>query len=548
LNYPIKFILTVFLLAALVSCATDYKRWPDGGETDRISPEVAEVSVQDGTLNVDRDARIEIVFSEFVDRNSARSAISVSPRSALKRSKIFWYDKSAEVRFKDLDPDQTVIISINPSLKDIQGNPLSGSYSMSFSTGGRIDKKILTGRINGAIDRVDIVNLNYAKVKVNLYKISTDSIDFTRDEPEYSTGLTAGSDFSIRNMSSGEYKLIAFNDLNNDSKPQFETEMMSFSPGVCDLSDADSLNYDLTLGYDDNIPPYIKNTLTYGENIIKIEFSEKIGFNPGTVENVTVNGQSSEFSAFPDNANKSVVWLRTIKLAVNDAVTLSLGNVTDDFGNEIHDRLRTKTHTVSDTVEVSPFRITSRLPADIPSDGTLGITTSDFTNDSLSLGMLRTTDSLFFPLKSGVTRQPYHYGVPLQENNISEGEYELNIQYADSVVAKRKISVTPALGFGSVSGKIEGSSSGSFVLTFKPVKDGEKEAVQAVPGEYQLKMRPGKYICAAFEDKYGSAVFWHEIQKGRTASAVFFEDTVLVRKNWETTDVDFKFKNKLQGR
>ncbi len=533
---------------ALISCATDYKRWPDGGESDRISPEVAEVSIQDGSLNIDRDAEIEIGFSEFVDRNSVRSAISISPRSALKKSKVYWYDKSAEVRFNGLDDDQTVIISINPSLKDIQGNSLAGSFSMSFSTGGRIDRKILTGKINGAIDRTDLVNLNYSKIKVNLYRISGDNIDYARDEPEYSTGLTADLGFGLKNLSSGEYKLVAFNDLNNDSKPQFETEMMSFSPGVCDLTDIDSLDYDLTLGYNDTESPYIKNTLTFGKDIIKIEFSERIKYNPGIVESVMINDRAVGFSIFPDTSDKSTVWLRTDKLAIKDAVSVSLGKVSDDFGNIIHDKLRIKTHTVSDTIEIKPFKITSRLASSITSDGILEIKTNNFMNDSLSLSLLMISDSLSHSLTSGVIRQPYSYGVPLTDNKIGEGDYELRIQYSDSVIAEQKISVTSTSGYGSVSGKIEGSDSGSFVLSFKPVKEGEKEAVQSVSGEYKLKVRPGKYICAAFEDKDGSAVFGHDIQKGRTASAVFYEDTVLVRKNWETTGVDFKFKNKLQGR
>ena len=122
------------------------------------------------------------------------------------------------------------------------------------------------------------------------------------------------------------------------------------------------------------------------------------------------------------------------------------------------------------------------------------------------------------------------------------------IRLSDSLIAKQKILVTEELGYGSISGSIDGSSSSGFLILLKPVKGGEKNSVQAVSGQYKIDVRPGKYLCAAFENKENKLVYWNDIYKEKTASAVFYPDTVLVRRNWETSEIDFKFKNSNSGR
>ncbi len=529
-----------------MSCATDYKRWPDGGPDDKLNPDVEKISVPDGSLNAGKEPEIEIEFSEYIDRNSAMSAVNISPRSALKKSKILWYDKSVKIKFNDLDEDQTVVISISPSLKDTQGNPLSGAFSTSFSTGGSLDRKTVTGKINGAIDKDQIVSLNYSAVKIHLYKITADSLNYAKTDPEYSAGLSSENTFEMKNLSSGEYKFLAFSDINKNNKPDLETEMISFVPGSCDLTKIDSIRIELTMGYNDTDPPFIKNLSGSENNVIKIEFSETIKFNPGIIEDVRINDEPEEFEIFPDGEDQKTVWIRTKELVPNDIVTITSGGISDHFGNMISEKFRTKKHTVSDSIPAKDFKIGSKLPSSINSDGCLMVKTNDFMNDAVSVSFLNLKDSTELPLD--LIKQPYRITADIQRTGAAEGEHELMLKLSDSLMAKQKVLVTEELGYGSISGSIEGSGSSGFVILLKPVKGGEKNAVQAVSGEYRIEARPGKYLCAAFEDKENKVVFGHDIIKEKTASAVFYPDTVLVRKNWETSEVDFKFKNTNSGR
>ncbi|HXK50161.1 MAG TPA: Ig-like domain-containing protein [Clostridiales bacterium] len=542
----LKHILSVILPIVLISCATDYKRWPEGGPDDKLNPDVKETSIPDGSLNAGKDPEIEIGFSEYIDRNSARSAVNISPQSALKKSKILWYDKSVKIKFNDLDDDQTVVISINPTLKDSQGNPLSGAFSTSFSTGGSLDRKTITGMINGAIDKDQIVSLNYSTVKIHLYKITDDSLNYAKAEPEYSAGLSSDNTFEMKNLSSGEYKFLAFSDINKNSKPDLETEMISFVPGSCDLTKADSISVELTMGYNDTDPPFIKNISGSENNVIKIEFSEGIKFNPWMVEDFRINDEPGEFEIFHDTEDQKSVWIRTKELVPNDIVTINSGEVSDYFGNIISEKFRTKKYTVSDSISAKDFKISSKLPSSINSDGRLMLKTNDFMSDDVSISFLSLKDSTESYID--LIKQPYKISAEIKTSGAAEGEHELMIRLSDSLIAKQKILVTEELGYGSISGSIDGSSSSGFLILLKPVKGGEKNSVQAVSGQYKIDVRPGKYLCAAFENKENKLVYWNDIYKEKTASVVFYPDTVLVRRNWETSEIDFKFKNSNSGR
>lgn len=536
-----KIILTVLSLIIL-SCATDYKRAPYGGPEDRQNPHIQSSSLPDNSLNVDKNSSIKIQFSEYIDRNSTRNALDISPRSAKKKSETLWYDKSLKVNFSDLDENTTVVININPSLKDLRGNPLTDSYSISFSTGEKIEKRKIYGRINGAISGDDIIPVNYSKVRINLYDLSSeDSLIYERSEPEYSSGISSDLTFELKNLTSGFYKLIAFNDINNDSKPQFDKEMLSFENEDTDLVNNDSLYYIFTLGWNDVVPPFIKNTSLASNDILKIEFSENMAADQKLIDSLYINGERSDFGEFFSKSGGSVAYARTRPVEVGDIVKIKLKDIRDSFGNFINPDFKTKVHNVTDSVAKYPFRITGKIPAKIAMDQVLSISTNDISNDSLIVRLLNEKDSTITVMKRSASMEPYVFTLGQEENEMEPDSYEMQIVYKDSIVAKNKITVEEALGYGSISGNISSDSCDDFILIFKNVEKGEKISEKAKTGDFKSMLRPGRYICAAFENCDGSGVFGMDIIEGINKKAVFHSDTVLVRKNWESTDINFNF-------
>ena len=97
-------------------------------------------------------------------------------------------------------------------------------------------------------------------------------------------------------------------------------------------------------------------------------------------------------------------------------------------------------------------------------------------------------------------------------------------------------------GSGHISGELTGIENKKYILIFKNVANNENFAISSKRGPYTKELRPGKYVCAAFERLEDSDVFRYDIYGSRSVqNVVFFPDTVLVRRNWESTDVDFNF-------
>ncbi|MCK5760629.1 MAG: Ig-like domain-containing protein, partial [Candidatus Delongbacteria bacterium] len=183
--------ISIILAIILSSCATDYKRWPSGGIDDRVSPTITFYTPQEGSLNQDKNITAKIEFSEFIDHNSTRNAITIFPYSVQQKSKIIWYEKSVKIEFSDLKKNQTVLIALNTSLSDMRKNNIKTNFILNFSTGEKIDKKELSGHINGAIIGENIEQMNYSKLKVNLYRNDLFSFyEINNINPEYSVGIS----------------------------------------------------------------------------------------------------------------------------------------------------------------------------------------------------------------------------------------------------------------------------------------------------------------------------------------------------------------------
>ena len=65
----IRICISFLVLIFLCNCANQLS--PGGGEVDLIPPEIVETYPDSGTVNFS-DNRIELTFSEYVDKNSVR--------------------------------------------------------------------------------------------------------------------------------------------------------------------------------------------------------------------------------------------------------------------------------------------------------------------------------------------------------------------------------------------------------------------------------------------------------------------------------------------
>ncbi|MFO7809994.1 MAG: Ig-like domain-containing protein [Candidatus Delongbacteria bacterium] len=536
-------IFSAVVIFFIFGCATDYKRAPYGGPDDRVNPVIISTSIPHNSLNIEKNKSIKIDFSKFIDRNSAKNALSISPRSAFSASRHIWYDKSLKIDFKDLSDNTTVVITINPSLKDTRNNPLKDSYSLAFSTGDRIEKKQVTGRIKGVINKNTIVEPDYSSIRINLYAASPDQlIDFERADPEYSAGVSSELVFQLNNISSGLYKLVAFTDRDADSKPDLDSEMIAFSEKFVDLSENDSLNYEFTMGQNDVVSPFIKKTGLAGSRILKLEFSEAINSDTGIVDSLFLNGRSLEFDEYP--VNEKFCYISTASdIETGDEILIKLKRIQDDFGNSIEKELMTKSHTVTDIFKRPDFGVKNQIPKKTAVDSKLNIQTNDFYNDSVTVTVLNYEDSVRTELKRNEEMIPYLYRTDLSDHSINPGSYELSVAKSTHKPERFRIEITEARGSGSISGKISDTEMNLYMLILKCIETNAYKIKRIADDKFDITLRPGRYLCVAYKDEHGKGVFGHNIVKDELEKAEFYRDTVLVRKNWESTDIDFNFDN-----
>ena len=194
-----KFILPVavfYCIYNIYSCAAIQS--PSGGPKDNTPPILLASIPESGTINFE-GGKVELMFSEYLLEKSLKNAFTILPKTSTPAEIKYEGDKVI-IYFPDsLSSDQTYILSINRELKDEHNVPLSQGIQLAFSTGSRIDKSKIRGRVfyNGAASSL-------------LWKLkdSTDHIDFYKRIPDYNIDANDEGEYEFSYLSKGDYKVV----------------------------------------------------------------------------------------------------------------------------------------------------------------------------------------------------------------------------------------------------------------------------------------------------------------------------------------------------
>jgi hypothetical protein len=120
--------------------------------TDLTPPTVVSTTPADGATGVSINAVLEIEFSEAIDPNSmGEEGIFMTPEPG--DGIVTWTDGGTTLNFDPFDPllDDTAytLIIVEGAVRDLAGNPLSGNYSMNFTTGSSLPTGGYSGTIAG---------------------------------------------------------------------------------------------------------------------------------------------------------------------------------------------------------------------------------------------------------------------------------------------------------------------------------------------------------------------------------------------------------------
>jgi uncharacterized protein (DUF2141 family) len=222
-------ILTLFLvlLPGLAGgCASDHP--PSGGPAKPGITQVISSDPLPSSVNISTQT-IRLTFDHYVTIRQLLKGLIISP--SVGEYDIAIKGKVAEIRVEHpLKKNQTYILSINKNLKSNQGEtlatPLATRYTMAFSTGKFIDNATISGKVINAdfSPATNALILAFAEPDENIGKYS-----LLGKVPDYLVQAEASGFFSFNHISTGSYRIFAFNDRNQDERYDPETEEIGLS-------------------------------------------------------------------------------------------------------------------------------------------------------------------------------------------------------------------------------------------------------------------------------------------------------------------------------
>ena len=357
--------------AVVVSCANP--RPPSGGPRDQTPPSVVRTTPVRDTVNVPTSTeRLRIEFSEYIERSSLPQALSVTPTFE-QRPQVSWSGRTAEVKFPSpLRDSTTYIFSLDTNLSDAHGVSLENPLTVAFSTGARINRGQIQGRVVGVREGAP-----QQRVDVYAYALPSNAVGVRPlpDQPSYRTQTGEEGRFDFDYMREGPYYVVALRDNNRNRQPDVG-EPFAVPPRLALRADsaAEAVPVPWLLAQSDTTGPRLQQVRPVSQQRFRVSFNEP----------VRLRTRASDAWAPRDSARGTSVAVRGVYRVLNrpravvvrtdsmrdarNLLTLPRGAVADTLGQLLApDTARFQAATRADTMRT---RFRRFLPAGLQQDST----------------------------------------------------------------------------------------------------------------------------------------------------------------------------------
>ena len=540
----------------LVRCANQLP--PGGGDVDRIPPEIIKVFPEDGTTNFSKDY-FELKFSEYVDKRSVRDAIFISP-FVEGNFQYSWSGTTLEVTFPEkLKDDVTYTITIGTDVVDLNNkNRMAQSFTFSFSTGDKIDRRIISGRVYGK---------EKEGIFIYAYKIDESADSLLKRKPDYVSQTGIDGSFSIRGLGAGDYRIFAVNDKFRDYLYQQEQDEIGVPQNDIFLSESDSLFTDvyfMLFNADTTKPRLISSVMTDRNHMI-VSSSKELDRKSIRAENFSVVDSTGNkifdviyafkgktkpeefilmFNSEIDPVNQVYLFVDTL---VDQSGNISFGDFTKVI---VSDRLDTSSVKIISTepaaggmVDFEKTEIKIFFDEAFNKDFNLSaVVLTDTFNNPVSFDLEFFDDAVLWIKPSENLRPDKDYLVKLQLGNF----VDLSGNKQDSLFTL-KFRTISGLDFTGLSGNVinlDYTKNPVLLLENVETPQLKYEHIPKLDKFEFTRVEPGKYLlwCYLDADSSGNYTYgWPEpIEYSEKFS--FHPDTLHLRPRWEVTDVIFRFK------
>jgi hypothetical protein len=558
---PLGIVALVFL-----SCAGQVQ--PTGGPADTLPPMIVRTSPDTNAVRVETD-RIELEFSEYVERRSLEESIFISPY--LGDLEFDWSGRDVTIRFSEkLRKNTTYVVNIGTDVVDIRArNRMGSAYTLAFATGDSIDR----GRVGGRV--FDAKPEGVMVFAYTLAGMNADTLNPARLRPDYITQTGTNGVFALSNLAYGTYRLIAVRDEYRNLL--YDKEVDQFGVGREDVTiDQRHPRFDdvrFRISREDTTCPFVTGAAAVNRRQIEVRFNEPLDSLSILLSSCAVLDTVKRISvpllaAFSRAAAPAVVGLITgDPLDSVGAYTVYVRGVVDRAGNRV-DTLHSSTSfagsgrpdTVRATVSLAGIRDSLRgVSPDRPfsvlfSEPLLHepVRAAVVLRDSLrrpvpaSLRWMNRTDALLTPDQMLYSKAWYALTVVMDSVRDLRG-----MRYRDSIAAIR-FETLDLRTTGSVAGTVTDEATpvpaGRYFVTATTVDHNpamDRSVSIAGPGKFAIEMLPeGRFTIEAYQDADSSGSYSYGRPFPFVPSERFtvYPDTVKVRARWKVEGVKLNFR------
>lgn len=235
-----NWFLLILVALAFGSCARVGS--PVGGPKDTLAPKFLGANIDSARVKVPTDLKeLRLYFDEYVNLKEASKNITVSP--PLKRIKKILpaslANKYVLIQWEDtLKANTTYNFNFGNAITDLNEGNVLPYFNYAFSTGDKLDELYISGEVTDALLPA-LTPEEQAQSKkvyvVGLYQDNNGNVDY-RQKPYYATKADPDGYFELNYLSPGTYRILAFEDENQNSVYDQGKEAVSFSKDKIELT------------------------------------------------------------------------------------------------------------------------------------------------------------------------------------------------------------------------------------------------------------------------------------------------------------------------
>ncbi|MBN1299641.1 MAG: Ig-like domain-containing protein [Melioribacteraceae bacterium] len=546
------------LISALLlfSCANQIG--PSGGEIDKIPPEVIEVYPADRSVNFNDD-RIEIFFSEYVDKRSVQEAVFISP-SVEGKSEYDWSGTSVEIVFEDsLKKNITYTVTVGTDVVDINNrNMMKSAYSFTFSTGPEIDFCSVKGKVH---------DKNPAGTFVSAYLLRDTIPNPRTQKPDYISQAGESGTYEILGMAAGTYRIFAIKDelrnlIYDTGDDLFGTP---FRDVVLTKSDSIFINLNFILDYEDTTEANITEVIMTDMHHILIDFTEPVDTVKNNADNFRIidslNQKVYPVNFFYKGQNKGSKYFISLSDSISESEHLHLivENVFDKKGNlNPAEAVSLVLSNKPDTTAPGLISMKTEYPGNVIDflDPYMIVNYDDAVANQRLNQLFSFADDRGLMHEIDINKlDDATIKIIVKKSLKPKSEYKLLINSssiedaAGNTGSKNdtiRITTVNELEFSGLNGEVIPNDSTAINVHLINSQTNEIAYKQTLMTDFSFnfkRVRPGKYLLFAFEDKNKNNLF----DKGSidpflySERFIFYPDTLKLAARWPVGDVRIKF-------